>query len=97
MSHTSDATGMPWTRCKQCGYPDHGSIPCDLANPTPAAQGADARDAARYRWLREQRDVEIGACYFLPISQPLLPRPYKPADLDAAIDAAISQAAKEKP
>ena len=35
-NETSDATGMPWTRCRQCGQPDHGSIPCYLAAYSPA-------------------------------------------------------------
>ena len=51
MSHTSDATGMPWTRCYKCGEPDHGSIPCELNKPRPApAEGVD-------EGLRERLEV----------------------------------------
>jgi hypothetical protein len=49
---TSDATGMPWTRCNQCGEPEHGSIPCNLVSRRiaaggPAASGASKSEAKR--------------------------------------------------
>lgn len=40
MSETTDATGQPWTRCRQCGNPEHGSIPCNLASPPAAVPSA---------------------------------------------------------
>ena len=57
------------------------------AAPTlPGAGGGDARDAARYRWLRERMCVED-----MPKDHPSwsTPSEHEPAKIDAAIDAAL--------
>ena len=68
----------------------------------PAAQGGDdARDAARYRWLRSQgtRAEVIDRTLYETISDDCNP-PYRAmkhgADLDAAIDAALAPQRKER-
>jgi hypothetical protein len=55
------------------------------AEPRPEA---DAKDAARYRWLRRQKHVDIAAQWFLSTEAPFC-APSLPAEIDAAIDAAM--------
>jgi hypothetical protein len=58
-----------------------------LAAATERAEAAE-KDAARYRWLRGQRDADIAACWYLPVH--CEPTSFdSPEKLDAAIDAQI--------
>lgn len=56
------------------------------AHTLPGAGGGDARDAARYRWLRERMCVED-----MPKDHPSwsTPSEHESAKIDAAIDAAL--------
>lgn len=50
-SDTSSAIGAPWTRCNQCGEPEHGSIPCNLARPARAAPNEELVRALEQEWM----------------------------------------------
>lgn len=63
---------------------------------------ADAADAKRYRWLRDQHEGPDGAetfCVFAPDYEAdcLQPVGSMPGELDAAIDAAIGRQGSGKP
>jgi hypothetical protein len=60
--------------------------------PVPASELAELkRDAGRYRWLREQKHMDIAACWFLPSEPPFYAfnAPCTTTEIDAAIDAAM--------
>jgi hypothetical protein len=46
------------------------------------------RDAWRYRWLRDQKHIDIAAWWFLPVETSKV-TPNAPTEIDAAIDAAM--------
>lgn len=54
----------------------------------PRSSDADARDAARYRWLRQQKNMDLAAIWVLPVNAPVTETP---DEVDAAIDAAIAK------
>lgn len=78
------------------------------AGRASCADGADAKDAQRYRWLRDQADRDDEACPYIGIERPLTPDEDDEdggltwtewvggEEADAAIDAAIAAAPKEQ-
>ncbi len=76
--------------CNRCDVWRLGAAEWNRRSPAPAAQSDDARDAARYRWIRENHAWRL--LVFFPS-----PRPYFNATkvFDEAVDAAMSAALKE--
>ncbi|MDH1766551.1 Lar family restriction alleviation protein [Comamonas aquatica] len=59
----------------------------------PAAQGMDALDAARYRWLRDTSVPPHN--FYLSVPDEFKDERYTPREVDAAIDAALAAQAKQ--
>jgi hypothetical protein len=55
----------------------------------PEAADADRADAARYRWLRAQKYIDIGMAWFVPMHEA---EELTPEAMDAAIDAQLGAA-----
>jgi hypothetical protein len=74
---------------RTCAMGEKGMMDEHCVVPIAAAELAYLqRDAARYRWIREQKHMDIAACWFLP-TEPPFNAPSTPSEIDAAIDAAM--------